>query len=424
MNNKKIALVIFIVLLALLAVGAGVLFNLGRDLHANLSNQDINEKDLSASVLVAETDFEKCGKFNDVNSTKNYCWLTRIMRDRNIFTGDANGNFRPTDNISRAEFAKVLVVTLYGNSITLANPATLDGATLGFADLSGTHWAYPYIKVAKEKGLIGGYPDGTFRMGNNVTRAEFAKMLYSKLPDLQAKINEAKSYFFNETLDQMGLTAGQWYTDYMLMLHHSDNWGAFLENHGDGKLYPERLVNRLEIAAAVHHLTIMYQLTIGFGEGDITNEVSAQNCEKIRNLTDMTATLKNYGIPATVMTQCAKTYPNIWMQSGNTPMPEPKPAASDITAELTAENCLKITRLANMTATLQSLGIGTGLLAQCASAYPAVWNKCGTMLEWKTTYGTSGLSSRMSSANPPFTSEDSIQCANKFGSTWHNTQSI
>jgi len=317
MNNKKVALFVFIALLALIAAGTGALYTLGRHIQANLLDEGISNGARVAASLEAETDFEKCGKFNDINAAMPHCWLTRIMRDQNIFTGDAGGNFRPGDRISRAEFAKILVVSLYGNTVTPENWNQLDGSTLGFADLSGTHWAYPYIKIAKEKGLIGGYPDGTFRLGNTVSRAEFAKMLYSRLPDLQAKIDEAKTYMFNSqlTLETIGITPGQWYTDYMLLLYYSDSKGAFLEDHGNGKLLPERPVTRLEIAYAIQHLNGMYNIPIGFSNAVITEEVNETNCQNIRNLTNMTQTLKNLGISNSVVNQCAGKFPKIWMKS-------------------------------------------------------------------------------------------------------------
>lgn len=47
-----------------------------------------------------------------------------------------------------------------------------------FSDVSKTHWAFHYVEKAAEMGLIGGYSDGTFRPGNQVTRAQFVTMLW------------------------------------------------------------------------------------------------------------------------------------------------------------------------------------------------------------------------------------------------------
>lgn len=46
-----------------------------------------------------------------------------------------------------------------------------------FDDVSLNHWAYSSIQKMEEKELINGFPDGSFRPNNSVSRAEYAKML-------------------------------------------------------------------------------------------------------------------------------------------------------------------------------------------------------------------------------------------------------
>jgi len=48
------------------------------------------------------------------------------------------------------------------------------------ADYDG-HWAAPYIDEAREREWMTGYPDGSFRPDNSITRAEFAVMLWRAL---------------------------------------------------------------------------------------------------------------------------------------------------------------------------------------------------------------------------------------------------
>jgi len=53
--------------------------------------------------------------------------------------------------------------------------------TGAFSDLSPSHWAYNDIMDMVEMGILSGYPDGTFRPNNVVTRAEFAKIMVQAL---------------------------------------------------------------------------------------------------------------------------------------------------------------------------------------------------------------------------------------------------
>jgi hypothetical protein len=48
---------------------------------------------------------------------------------------------------------------------------------MSFHDLPDTHWAYSFVSYLYCHGVVGGYPDGTFRPDNNTTRAQIAKMV-------------------------------------------------------------------------------------------------------------------------------------------------------------------------------------------------------------------------------------------------------
>ncbi|NLW54991.1 MAG: S-layer homology domain-containing protein [Clostridiaceae bacterium] len=61
--------------------------------------------------------------------------------------------------------------------VTLIVPVTNVQAASRYSDVSPTHWAYKQIESIASKGIIGGYPDGTFRPNNSITREEAAKMI-------------------------------------------------------------------------------------------------------------------------------------------------------------------------------------------------------------------------------------------------------
>lgn len=46
-----------------------------------------------------------------------------------------------------------------------------------FHDVDITHWAFGYIAAAVDAGYISGYPDGSFRPDNTITRAEAVTIL-------------------------------------------------------------------------------------------------------------------------------------------------------------------------------------------------------------------------------------------------------
>ena len=89
-----------------------------------------------------------------------------------IFTGDANGKFRPLEPVTRAEIASVIMRVLKASPVQ---------ANVEFKDIKPGHWARNAIVVAQQKGIIKGYQDQTFRPDKPATRAEVATMILSML---------------------------------------------------------------------------------------------------------------------------------------------------------------------------------------------------------------------------------------------------
>ncbi|WP_339298666.1 Ig-like domain-containing protein [Paenibacillus sp. FSL R5-0623] len=80
----------------------------------------------------------------------------------------------------------VLVIDKISGKPVLNNPVE-PTTEPGFSDISG-HWAEARIKQASSKGIINGYPDGTFNPGKNITRAEFSVMLMGALSSQKAEL--------------------------------------------------------------------------------------------------------------------------------------------------------------------------------------------------------------------------------------------
>ena len=106
--------------------------------------------------------------FADVPATHWAFSAIEFLASAGIVNGRTDGNFHPNDSITRGEFAKIICLA--------AGLTPVTGGSASFSDTSG-HWAAGYIEAAKTAGLISGYPDGTFRPNNLITRAEIAKLV-------------------------------------------------------------------------------------------------------------------------------------------------------------------------------------------------------------------------------------------------------
>jgi hypothetical protein len=56
-------------------------------------------------------------------------------------------------------------------------PAPPPRAAIAFPDVPNTYWAYPFIAALSARGIIGGFPDGSFKPNEPVTRGQFAIQL-------------------------------------------------------------------------------------------------------------------------------------------------------------------------------------------------------------------------------------------------------
>lgn len=110
--------------------------------------------------------------FKDVANTRWSATAISYMNELGLIKGYPDGTFKPEKNITRAEFAAM--ATRFAN---------LTGTGVqSFVDVPSTHWANDFIARAASYGWVSGYPDGTFKPENNITRAEVVtitnRMLY------------------------------------------------------------------------------------------------------------------------------------------------------------------------------------------------------------------------------------------------------
>ena len=85
-----------------------------------------------------------------------------------IITGYPDGTFKPNKPITRAEFA----------AIAARFDETQSGKSATFSDVIG-HWAAKEIGIAYYNDWIKGYPDGTFKPDQNITRAVYRRKLFN-----------------------------------------------------------------------------------------------------------------------------------------------------------------------------------------------------------------------------------------------------
>ncbi|OPH47399.1 hypothetical protein BC351_40045 [Paenibacillus ferrarius] len=127
-------------------------------------------------------------------------------------------------------------VFVVGQGATEPTPDTMQPA-ITLSDISG-HWAEANIKQAISRGIVSGYPDGTFKPGKTVTRAEFAVMLMSTLK-LQG---EGAELTFTDSAQ-----IGAWAKKAVAQAVQA----GIINGYEDGSFRPDAVITRAEIAAMI-----------------------------------------------------------------------------------------------------------------------------------------------------------------------------
>ncbi|NOV00490.1 S-layer homology domain-containing protein [Paenibacillus planticolens] len=100
------------------------------------------------------------------------------MLAKKYFEGTADDSFGIKENMTRAQFAKVLVLVA---GVKVDDSVKVSSFEDVKADDSANGWAIPFIEAAKKAGLVDGKTDKTFDPGANVTLGEFATALVKGL---------------------------------------------------------------------------------------------------------------------------------------------------------------------------------------------------------------------------------------------------
>jgi hypothetical protein len=88
-----------------------------------------------------------------------------------FIAGFEDNTFRPNENLTREQLVSMVVEALQTLDATNINlPDTV--ATSPYPDVAASRWSAPKIAWAQQNDLISGYPDGTFKPTQPVTRAE------------------------------------------------------------------------------------------------------------------------------------------------------------------------------------------------------------------------------------------------------------
>lgn len=147
--------------------------------------------------------------------------------------GYPDGSVHPNGEITRAEVAAIFF-RLLRDDVRSANFTTYNAYT----DVSADKWYNNPISTMSRLGIIKGYPDGTFRPNDPITRAEFAA--------IAARFDEHKAAKLASFTD----IYGHWAVS-EISLAYENGW---IKGYNDGTFRPNRNITRAEAMALINRV--------------------------------------------------------------------------------------------------------------------------------------------------------------------------
>ncbi len=135
--------------------------------NANVAVLNTNTNTTSAANTNSTVATNGSVFFSDVSASHVNFAAIKYLKENDIVGGNPDGTFLPNDTINRAALTKIIVEAKFKGQATGGNC---------FPDVTD-EWFAPYVCFAKERGIVGGYPDGTFQPNNPVKFVEAAKII-------------------------------------------------------------------------------------------------------------------------------------------------------------------------------------------------------------------------------------------------------
>ena len=113
--------------------------------------------------------------------------------------GYPDGTFKPQDNVTRAEAAQMFATLLNGGTNFGTSSMTK------FSD-ANDDWYSKAINYVVSKNLISGYPNGTFKPNESITRAEFAQMISGYVKNEKnssSDFQDVKDHWAKDAIDKL-----------------------------------------------------------------------------------------------------------------------------------------------------------------------------------------------------------------------------
>lgn len=150
----------------------------------------------------------------------------------NYIVGYEDGTVRPANQITRAE-----VAAIFFRLMTEESRAEMLSTENSFSDVHEGEWFNVAVSTLSNAGILNGYPDGTFKPGRAITRAELAKViaLFAELTEGTVRFRDVRDHWARAYIE---LAAGN----------------GWIYGYPDGTFRPDNPLNRAETVTMLNRV--------------------------------------------------------------------------------------------------------------------------------------------------------------------------
>lgn len=182
--------------------------------------------------------------FNDVQSESTHYLAITTLGNTGTISGYEDGSFKPKQKITRAEALKMIVLALYPEEKeTIENYIIPE--TPSFTDTESSAWYTPYTEFAKDKKIISGYPDHTFKPDQGINLAEALKIFLETKANLS--LDEIAQNLFKDT------PKDAWFTQYTA---YAGKFGI-INISNSNEIFPDQEVTRGMLAEIIYRESLI-----------------------------------------------------------------------------------------------------------------------------------------------------------------------
>jgi len=174
---------------------------------------------------------DDCNDFIDIDNTFATDYICNLF-DRGSVDGRTSVTFEPEEDITRAEFLKIVLLDAGMNPYATSN--------VFYDDVSSDDWFYSYVTYATTRGYVEGFSDGTFRPNDDLSRAEAVVILMNVY-------GEDDQDFSASDIDFWDVDTSDWFA-YAVVTADENN---IVEGYSDQSFRPYNDISRAEAAKII-----------------------------------------------------------------------------------------------------------------------------------------------------------------------------